>query len=161
MLLTFSVSSNKRTDAYGGSPEARSKFALDIVAAISERIGEERTAIRLSPWSPFQDMRMEYPLPTFSYFVAQLRDRHPKLAFLHVVEGRDVVDGETSNDELRKVWRAGRAHKPEGSDGRGVWLSAEGHDRPSAFKFAKENGDVVVFGKYFISNVGLRFLKAL
>ncbi|KAG6877447.1 hypothetical protein C0993_007206 [Termitomyces sp. T159_Od127] len=46
--------SNQRSDQYGGSIEARSKFGLDVVDAIVEAIGAERTAIRLSPWSTFQ-----------------------------------------------------------------------------------------------------------
>lgn len=46
--------SNHRTDEYGGSIEGRSKFGLEVVDAVAEAIGEERTAIRLSPWSTFQ-----------------------------------------------------------------------------------------------------------
>jgi NADPH2 dehydrogenase len=46
--------SNRRTDAYGGSIEARSKFPLEVVDAVVKAIGAERTAIRLSPWSTFQ-----------------------------------------------------------------------------------------------------------
>lgn len=42
--------SNKRTDDYGGSIENRSRFALEVTDAIVEKIGAERTAIRLSPW---------------------------------------------------------------------------------------------------------------
>lgn len=46
--------SNQRTDAYGGSVENRSRFGLEVVDAVVQAIGAERTAIRLSPWSPFQ-----------------------------------------------------------------------------------------------------------
>ena len=42
--------SNKRTDEYGGSIENRTRFALEILEAITKSIGEDRTAIRLSPW---------------------------------------------------------------------------------------------------------------
>ena len=41
---------NIRTDEYGGSIENRARFALDVIAAISARIGQSKTAIRLSPW---------------------------------------------------------------------------------------------------------------
>lgn len=47
-------SSNKRTDAYGGSVENRAKFALEVIQAVSKAVGAERTAIRFSPWSTFQ-----------------------------------------------------------------------------------------------------------
>ena len=42
--------SNNRTDEYGGSPENSARFALDVVAAVSEAVGEERVGLRLSPW---------------------------------------------------------------------------------------------------------------
>ena len=41
---------NRRTDEYGGSVENRSRFALEILEAITKSIGEDRTAIRFSPW---------------------------------------------------------------------------------------------------------------
>jgi len=46
--------SNNRTDEYGGSVENRARFALEIVDAVVEAIGAERTGIRLSPWNTFQ-----------------------------------------------------------------------------------------------------------
>lgn len=42
--------SNQRTDEYGGSIENRSRFALEVLDAIAEKVGAERTAIRFSPW---------------------------------------------------------------------------------------------------------------
>ena len=42
--------SNKRTDEYGGSIENRTRFALEILEAITSSIGQDRTAIRVSPW---------------------------------------------------------------------------------------------------------------
>lgn len=50
----FQDVSNQRDDEYGGSIEGRSKFALDVVGALVDAIGEERTAIRLSPWNTYQ-----------------------------------------------------------------------------------------------------------
>lgn len=46
--------SNTRTDEYGGSVENRSRFGLRVVDAISKAIGQEKTAIRLSPWARYQ-----------------------------------------------------------------------------------------------------------
>ena len=45
---------NKRTDEYGGSVENRARFVLEVVDAVVEAVGAERTGIRFSPWSPFQ-----------------------------------------------------------------------------------------------------------
>ena len=44
--------SNRRTDVYGGSMENRARFAIEVVRAIADAIGPERTAIRLSPGVP-------------------------------------------------------------------------------------------------------------
>lgn len=40
-------------DEYGGSIENRSKFALEVVRAVSEEIGPEKVGIRLSPFTNF------------------------------------------------------------------------------------------------------------
>jgi 2,4-dienoyl-CoA reductase-like NADH-dependent reductase (Old Yellow Enzyme family) len=45
---------NNRTDEYGGSIENRQKFPLEVMKAVTDAIGEERTGIRLSPFSEFQ-----------------------------------------------------------------------------------------------------------
>lgn len=49
---------NKRTDEYGGSVENRAKFALEVVAAVTKAIGQEKTGIRFSPWSKFQGSKI-------------------------------------------------------------------------------------------------------
>ena len=43
--------SNQRSDMWGGSIENRCRFALDIVKAVVSSVGEERTALRISPFS--------------------------------------------------------------------------------------------------------------
>lgn len=44
---------NKRTDEYGGSIENRSRFALEVLDAVTKAVGQEKTGIRLSPFSDF------------------------------------------------------------------------------------------------------------
>jgi len=96
------------------------------------------------------DMRMQDPVPQFTYFVAQLRERHPDLAYLHLVEprvsgnvDREVQLGE-SNDFLRDIW----APLP--------LISAGGFTRESAISYAQTHeNELVAFGRYFISNVGV------
>ncbi|KAJ5641647.1 FMN-linked oxidoreductase [Penicillium lividum] len=51
--------------------------------------GSDRTAIRLSPWSRYQGMRLSDPIPQFSHVVRRLAEF--KLAYLHVCES-DVKD---------------------------------------------------------------------
>ncbi|KAI0288227.1 FMN-linked oxidoreductase [Russula brevipes] len=95
---------NNRTDEYGGSPENRARFPLEVVDAVSAAVGEERVGLRLSPWltnfgtlpvfanPPFLDWELmllaltsssladnpgNNPVPTFSYLVSEVRRRHP------------------------------------------------------------------------------------
>ncbi len=48
----LAANANRRTDAYGGGIDKRVRFALEVTAAVAERIGPHRTGIRLSPGSP-------------------------------------------------------------------------------------------------------------
>lgn len=47
-------------------------------------------------------MGMDDPIPTFSYFIQQIVDKHPNLAYLHVVEPRvsGVDDRVPTADEV-------------------------------------------------------------
>ncbi|TFK62755.1 NADH:flavin oxidoreductase/NADH oxidase [Pluteus cervinus] len=141
---------NNRTDEYGGSVENRSRFGLEVVEAVTKAVGEERTGIRISPWSMFQDMRMKDPIPQFTHYATQLKERFPKLAFLHVIEpridgseSREVGLANESNDFIREIW------SPR------TFISAGGYTRDSAIRTAEEKGDVIGFGRYFISNPDL------
>ncbi|KAF7342486.1 FMN-linked oxidoreductase [Mycena venus] len=141
--------SNMRTDEYGGSVENRARFALEVVDAVAAAIGTERTAIRFSPWSPFLG-RWACPIrsPTFSYVISELAARYPGFAYLHLIEPR--VSGNSSreaaahesNDALRALW----APRP--------CVRAGGFTRKSALG-AAESGDLVAFGRLYISNPDL------
>lgn len=97
-----------------------------------------------------EDMGMTDPKPTFSHIVTALRDRYPNLAYLHVAEQRingpaasdNRFSEEESNDFLREIW------------GDRPYISAGGHTRQSGIEGA-EKGDLVAYGRAFISNVSL------
>jgi N-ethylmaleimide reductase len=42
-------STNQRTDHYGGSPQGRARFVIEVAQAVSDAIGSERVGIRISP----------------------------------------------------------------------------------------------------------------
>jgi NADPH2 dehydrogenase len=46
--------SNERADDYGGLVDNHVRFPLEVLKAVVDTVGEERTAVRISPWSPFQ-----------------------------------------------------------------------------------------------------------
>ncbi|KAI9459882.1 hypothetical protein BJY52DRAFT_1364723 [Lactarius psammicola] len=144
--------SNEQTDEYGGSVENRVRFPLEVVNAIVESVGAERTAIRISPWSPFQDMGMKDPLPTFSTFIERIRDEQPNLAYIHVVEARASSDGVVaatdenqaqSNEVLWKIW------------GDRPYITAGGLDRARAIDTVSKYGGLVAFGRHFLANPDL------
>lgn len=56
----LSPHTNQRIDAYGGGVENRARFVLEVVQAVSEAIGKEKTAIRLSPFGTNNDIQ-NYP----------------------------------------------------------------------------------------------------
>ncbi|KAL0062737.1 hypothetical protein AAF712_010359 [Marasmius tenuissimus] len=144
--------SNDRADEYGGSVENRARFPLRVIEAVVQGIGEERTGVRISPWSTYQGMGMSDPRPTFAYFVKELKSRFPRLAYLHVQEARadgwntvaNVPEG-VDNDFIREIW------------GNGVLVSSGGYDRELAIEVVETKGDVVAFGRHFIANPDLPF----
>ncbi|TFY58993.1 hypothetical protein EVG20_g7955 [Dentipellis fragilis] len=137
---------NNRTDEYGGSIENRIRFGLEVVEAVVKAVGQKKTGLRVSPWSPWQvTKRMDDPMPTFTEFVRRVKDAYPDFAYLHVVEPR--INGEQfqnvsneSNEPLREIW----APKP--------FIVAGGFTREEAIRAADERGVLVAFGRQFISN---------
>ncbi|KAK1752191.1 hypothetical protein QBC47DRAFT_389971 [Echria macrotheca] len=143
---------NRRTDEYGGSVENRSRFAVEVVDAVVAAVGAERTAIRLSPWTTFQGMRMADPVPQFSDVIRKI-GRH-RLAYVHVVRSgiygnRTIVqDKEDSLDFVVDLFN-------------GPVLIAGDLDAESARDLVDRqypDKDVVAtFGRYFISTPDLPF----
>ena len=63
--------------------------------------------------SYYKEMRMEDPVPTFTYLISKFIEKHPNLAYIHAVEPRvingfdlehkDIPEGDT-NDIFRAIW---------------------------------------------------------
>ncbi|WP_295996723.1 alkene reductase [Rugamonas sp.] len=142
--------SNLRTDNYGGSIENRSRFLLDVVDAIGAEIGIDRTAIRLSPFSQFNDMRDSDTTALFGHVLAQLSQR--PLAYLHLVEARAAELG--LSDELRAGLDNNVALFRQAFSG--PVISAGGYTRDSAEALLAAGGaDAVAFGRSYIANPDL------
>ncbi|KAJ6453559.1 FMN-linked oxidoreductase, partial [Mycena sanguinolenta] len=145
--------SNNRADIYGGSVENRARFPLEVVKAVAEAVGEKKTAIRFSPWSPFAGMGMADPVPTFSYIISEIKRRFPDFAYIHLIEPRiaahEDVDKSAenamqSNDFLRDIW------------GDRPLISGGGFSRETALELTdKHKNALVAFGRHFIANPDL------
>lgn len=77
---------NKRTDEYGGSPEKRCRFVLELMDQVAKAIGEENLSIRLSPFGLFNQARGEQRLETWSYLCEGLKKAHPALSYVSFIE---------------------------------------------------------------------------
>jgi N-ethylmaleimide reductase len=136
--------SNQRTDAYGGSIENRARLLIEVLEAVSQEIGSGRTGLRLSPVTPFNDMRDSDPQRLFNHVAERVAPL--KLAYLHVIEGaaggpRDVAPFDYA--ALRE-----RARTP--------WMLNNGYDRQMALDAITSGAaDAVAFGRPFIANPDL------
>ncbi|KAF9019480.1 FMN-linked oxidoreductase [Hymenopellis radicata] len=140
---------NRRTDDYGGSIPNRVRFPLQVVAAVVDAIGAERVGYRISPWNAGNGMDSTDPKPTFAHLVREIRERHPNLAYIHVVEPRMLGQLERQDHEIRR--------EEENDFIREIakpipMITAGGFHADSAVKRAAETGDLVAFGRFFISN---------
>ncbi len=50
---------NQRDDLYGGTPENRARFVVEVVSAVAEAIGADRVGVRLSPAHEFNGIGEE------------------------------------------------------------------------------------------------------
>jgi N-ethylmaleimide reductase len=139
---------NKRTDRYGGSIENRSRFLLEVIDAVIEAIGADRTGLRISPQNTFNDIDDSNPRALFDYVSASLSGKG--LAYLHVVEGDLTGKPASPFDYARLKNLFG-----------GPYIANNGYDKARAdAAIAQQKVDAVAFGKPFIANPDLvtRFL---
>ena len=135
---------NQRTDAYGGSIQNRARLVLEVVKAVVEEIGAERTGIRISPVSPANGISSSEPQAQFDYLVEQLDALD--IVYLHVVEGatggpRDVAPFDFG--ALRKRFK-------------NTYLANNGYDLELATARLNEGkADLFAFGRPFIGNPDL------
>lgn len=79
-------SANRRTDEYGGSPENRARFVIEVVRAVAQEIGADRVGLRISPEHNVQgtvEDDHEDVRATYGALLAGLRDLD--LAYLSVL----------------------------------------------------------------------------
>jgi len=94
----LSANANLRTDRYGGTVEGRIRFALEIVAALTDAVGADRVGLQISPGNPHNDI---VELDQAEYLYGALVDAlaGQDLAYLSVTEGERGLTA-----HLRKRW---------------------------------------------------------
>ncbi|MER5389789.1 alkene reductase [Saccharopolyspora sp. NPDC002686] len=79
--------SNQRTDAWGGSLEGRLRLMVETTRAVADAVGGQRTALRISPGNPFNDISEQDLEPTYTALVEAINPLG--LAYLHIAESAD------------------------------------------------------------------------
>ncbi|MEN6619128.1 MAG: alkene reductase [Rikenellaceae bacterium] len=137
--------SNIRKDNNGGSIENRSRFIIEVVTAVAEAIGKEKTGIRLSPYGVSGDMPY-YPEidATYKYLSEQLNKLG--IAYIHLVD-HSAMGSPVVPMELKKLIR---------NNFKNTLILSGGYDKERAEADIQSGlGDLVAFGRPFINNPDL------
>ncbi|MES2610606.1 MAG: alkene reductase [Pseudomonadota bacterium] len=139
------TTSNQRTDAYTGATlEGRTRFALEVAAAVASEAGAERTGMRLAPFITQRGMDCPEIIPTILHLARHLDATG--LAYLHLVEA-DWADAPQIPDAFRTALR--QAYQ-------GRVIVAGGYDAARASQVLSDGfADLVAFGRPFIANPDL------
>ncbi|MPQ99983.1 alkene reductase [Modestobacter sp. I12A-02628] len=82
----LSPASNRRDDEYGGSPQARARFVVEVATAVAEAVGAGRVGIRISPAHGIQDVVEDDPADVLATYGALVDGLAPLgLAYLSVL----------------------------------------------------------------------------
>jgi N-ethylmaleimide reductase len=140
--------SNKRTDAYGGSVENRSRFLREALGELIAVFGAERVGLRLSPEGQWGDLRDSNPRATFGWLAERLSDLG--LAYLHIIDPR--IKGDSTLHEGREAVAAAFIRKHYS----GTIIAAGGFDGAEAKAIVdRGDADFVAFARWFSSNPDL------
>ncbi|CAN5365051.1 alkene reductase [soil metagenome] len=78
--------SNQRDDEYGGSPENRARFGIEVTRAVVDAIGADRVGIRISPAHNIQGATEEDPADVEATYTALVQAIAPLgLAYLSIL----------------------------------------------------------------------------
>jgi 2,4-dienoyl-CoA reductase-like NADH-dependent reductase (Old Yellow Enzyme family) len=131
-------SSNRRTDAYGGSIENRARLMLEVADAVLAVWAPGRVGMHLAPRGDAQSMGDSNPLATFSYVARELGKR--RLAFLCA---REALGPGMIGPQLKAAFG-------------GVYIANQGYTQETAeAALSAGEADAVAFGKLFIANPDL------
>ena len=136
----LSTNVNQRSDIYGGSPQNRARFALEVLDKVIAVNGPEYVSIKLTPGFQVHDIEEDDIDEKYSYIIDELNKRG-KLAFLHLYF-HDIATSEIFS-KLRKNFKG--------------TLLAEGSLKAGHYAQMVQAGevDLIGFARAFISNPDL------
>lgn len=136
---------NKRTDQFGGSTADRLRFVRNVAEATVAAIGADRVGIRISPYGVFGEMGAFDDIEnTFSQLVDMLNEIG--LLYLHLVD-HEGLGTPAVPESMKKMLR---------ENFNGTFILSGNYDARRADKdIADDKGDLVAFGRPYISNPDL------
>lgn len=137
--------SNQRTDGWGGSPEARNRFPIEVARRVAAAIGKGRTGIRLSPYGAFNGLgSFEGQDAQFTALARELGALG--LTYLHMVD-HSAMGAPEVPDAIKTAMREAFG---------GTLILSGGYDAARAeADLAAGKGELVAFGRPFIANPDL------
>ncbi|KAB5578717.1 NADH:flavin oxidoreductase/NADH oxidase [Coniochaeta sp. 2T2.1] len=167
---------NTRTDEYGGSPENRCQFPLELIAAVVDTVGASNVGVRLEPTGLYNHTRGAERVETWSYLCPLKKrysgpDGRDRLSYVHFIEPRfDRIESEKEREGFYASWSLGR-DQVSNEPFRKIFdvTEADGGDKIPCFSCGGWDGenwkgvvgeegkgwDALVFAKWFASNPDL------
>ncbi|WP_029919994.1 alkene reductase [Nevskia soli] len=140
---------NRRLDSYGGSPENRARFLLEIVEQVGSAVGHDRLGVRLSPFGQYGGIHDSNVLQLFSMVIKSLNGH---IAYLHLIEGRGSELGLSDTLHADALNNA-RLFRPVF---KGHLISAAAYAPDSAVQAVESAwADAIAFGRHFLANPDL------
>lgn len=138
-------SANHRKDQYGGPPENRIRFAVEVAKTAAKAIGGDRIGMRVSPYGVFNDMGVYDGIDeTYSLLAEELGKIG--LVHMHIVD-HSSMGAPAVSPAVKAIIR---------QKFKGAIILSGGYDAEKAERDLRENkGDLVAFGRPFIANPNL------
>lgn len=143
----INTASNQRSDGYGGSPENRSRFAIEVAQKVAAAIGADKTGIRLSPNGVFNGTEIfDSAEETYGFIASELGKL--KLAYIHIVD-HSSMGSPNVGDDLKATIR-----KSFG----GVIIASGGLNKASAEELLNDGkSELFAFGRNYLANPDLEY----
>ncbi|KAI5458725.1 hypothetical protein BGZ63DRAFT_362517 [Mariannaea sp. PMI_226] len=155
----LSSNSNHRVDAYGGTPEKRCTFVLELMDELAKTVGENNLAIRLTPFGLFNQARSQQRVETWGHLCRELKSRHPALSYVSFVEPRyEQLFSEAEKQTFLDSWQLPEVDLSMFRTifGSTPFFSAGGFDDKNSWGVLEAGKyDGLLYGRYFISNPDL------
>ncbi|HAZ13829.1 MAG: alkene reductase [Bdellovibrionales bacterium GWA2_49_15] len=133
---------NQRQDEYGGTPENRLRFALEVAKAVVSAIDPDRVGIRLSPYGVFNDMKPFDGLEEFYGMLAK-RLNELNLLYIHCVDHHSMGAPEVT-PSVKALLRKEFKH---------TLILSGGYDADRAeHDLLEGKADLIAFGRPFLAN---------